>query len=676
MNARMNSLLLLLPLLGGCISSPRHHASAFPTVSVMHVHAQALLANAMRYAAPENRLFDAASGFPVEGWNQDPAQGLHLRAFTQLTAIGEWVELLAVVASGKATPPEITEQRAREQLRLVIRTLRRNQASPRLSDRGLLVNFLAFMPDHQDGPLAGDVSLHQFTGAFGDAKGRAIWDALARQQWLELRSQGKEATIRRGIHYGSGQFKGALAPYNNDADRSAILGILDQRVVTIIFGDNANLSASIGKAIGMLLHPDVRSDPELQETRREMEAFLEAQRPGYEHLYDRETGRFFFGWDATRGQWVGWDGNPARNDYFINEFRGPTLFVILRYGFPATILSNMGTIVRPFPARDGTLRSFPMAWDGSAFQILGLGVMLDELHDPSWSALLRNAVTVMIDFSLENRLPGLLSESYTGNGVQYTGRVGIPDMAVNSGGRIVTAPSLYPLGAAYQLDPERVEAFLKLNWQVITNQLLTEHGPWEGLDTTTCQPIRFQTAAHTLALALGLLGTGPEAMQRYLDSKELSPRLRGWREPGHAIEMLAPACQVFAWTAHGAIATSRTATGFRVRGEHLEQPGIAIMPEAGKTLDLSNGRLTLRYTSARDITDATLQFKPADGAPPILNQVRMGMKRTTGKGAQLTLILPSSPGLKKIKEVVLTWGHPGLPSTEDLTLDSLRFDPL
>ena len=48
----------------------------------------------MRYVAPENRMIDPASGYPFEGWNQDPARGLFLRSFTQLTAIGQCMELL------------------------------------------------------------------------------------------------------------------------------------------------------------------------------------------------------------------------------------------------------------------------------------------------------------------------------------------------------------------------------------------------------------------------------------------------------------------------------------------------------------------------------------------------------------------------------------------------------
>src|SRR5881397_1070651 len=58
----------------------------FPTIPAEHKHVHALAENAMRYVAPQNRIIDAASGYPVEGWNQDPKRALFLRSFTQLTA--------------------------------------------------------------------------------------------------------------------------------------------------------------------------------------------------------------------------------------------------------------------------------------------------------------------------------------------------------------------------------------------------------------------------------------------------------------------------------------------------------------------------------------------------------------------------------------------------------------
>ena len=46
--------------------------------------------------------------------------------------------------------------------------------------------------------------------------------------------------------------------------------------------------------------------------------------------------------------------------------------------------------------------------------------LLGELTSPSWRTLLQETVTVEADYALRNRLPGFLSESYTGDGVQYT----------------------------------------------------------------------------------------------------------------------------------------------------------------------------------------------------------------------------------------------------------------
>ncbi|MGZ3379633.1 MAG: hypothetical protein ACXVBB_05155, partial [Isosphaeraceae bacterium] len=64
-------------------SSPGETQFHFPTVPPQHRHAHELLSNAMRYLAPENRMIDPVSGYPFEGWNQDPAKGLYLRSFTQ-----------------------------------------------------------------------------------------------------------------------------------------------------------------------------------------------------------------------------------------------------------------------------------------------------------------------------------------------------------------------------------------------------------------------------------------------------------------------------------------------------------------------------------------------------------------------------------------------------------------
>ena len=66
----------------------------------------------MRYLAPANKMIDPASGYPFEGWNHDPKQGLFLRSFTQLTAIGLYMELLANIVAGHADTPDLSREQA------------------------------------------------------------------------------------------------------------------------------------------------------------------------------------------------------------------------------------------------------------------------------------------------------------------------------------------------------------------------------------------------------------------------------------------------------------------------------------------------------------------------------------------------------------------------------------
>ena len=93
--------------------------------------------------------------------------------------------------------------------------------------------------------------------------------------------------------------------------------------------------------------------------------------------------------------------------------------------------------------------------------------------------------------------------------------MGIPEIAVTPAPRITNTPSLYTLGIAYMIAPEKIERFLAGNWPAVS-ELLTDHGPWEGFNVASQKPISVQTSAHTLSLILGLLGTGPENMRRYL----------------------------------------------------------------------------------------------------------------------------------------------------------------
>jgi hypothetical protein len=627
---------------------------------------------------------DLASGYPFEGWNQDPKQGLFLRSFTQLTAVGLWMELLANVAAGRADTPFLPREKALADLTQLVRTIRQDQHDPRLSAQGLLGNFLDLASGKRLGPLASDVDRQRFLDAFGPEKGEAIWKALEARGWIAPRGNGKEADVRRGDGYGYDHFDGPLAPFRDEATRQKVMAILDQRVVTVVFVDNANLSASVAKTIGALLTPALKDRPGVAELRRELDQFLDDQREGYRRLYDPKTGLFYFGRDATRDRLFGWvdlEGKwvTGHVDYLVNEFRGPATFVVLRYGLPIDAVKNLGFKVKPYRMRDGREVYALAPWEGSAFQALGLGLWLDETSSPAWRRLLETVVDIEADYAERHGLPGFLSESYTGNGTQYTGDVGIPDITVSPRPRVTDAASFYTLGTAYTVAPEKVERFLAANWPAV-KPLLTDHGPWEGFNVTRREPIRFQTTPHTLSLALGILNSGSADMKRYLDARGLGEKLAEVFRPGEGVDLLAGDAKAFAWAQKDRPVHSTRENGtFRVRGEGVTQLGIAFVVPGPDGANLSGGELTLRYRGTGLAGPAVIDLKPAGGNPAdaglIPTQVFTHLADTGDREEDLQVTLPATPGLTRVKEVVLVASPAARGRALDLTVTRLTVSP-
>jgi hypothetical protein len=673
--------------MGRADAEPRAVAPAafhFPTMTANHPRVQALLINALRYVAPESGTVDPISGYPFEGWNQDPAKGLYLRSFTQLTAIGKWMELLSNVAAGAADTPYLSREQALERLLQVARSLRHDQKDREVSAKGLLGNFLDLAGGKRQGPLASDLCRQSLVDAFGPERADALWEALRTKGWIVPDRKNHRATIARSGTYGARFFDGPLAPFADEPTKHKLMALLDQRVVMIVFGDNANLTRSVAKTIGALLTPTVKDREPAGLVRHELEAFLEDQQEGYTYLYDAKVGLFHFGWDATRNRLFGWEdeqGNwqTGHLDYLVNEFRGPATFVVLRYGLPADAIRNLGFKIKPYRLHNGHEVYTLAPWDGSAFQALGLGLAMQELQSPGWRKTLENAVDIEIDYAVRNRLPGFLSECYTGDGQLYTGQVGIPDIAVDNAGRITDAASLYTLGVAYTIAPAKVEQFLEHNWGMVS-RLLTDHGPWEGFNVAKQEPIQFQTTAHTLALAVGLLGTSSTSMSRYLEFSGMAPRLAEIHKVGQPANLLGGQQQVYAWAQPGVpIHSKRVGESLHVHAERASQVGIAFVAPDKQSLDLAGGKLTLRYRSAHAIGHALVAFKPVgyDSAPRCLipKELFTRFRATNGQEAEIQVPLPAMPGLRGIQEVVITCGPDPKNRPLDLTITQFAFTP-
>jgi len=661
------SLLAVAGLLVGC--APDAAKFSLPTIPPEHKHARALAANAFRYTDPAHGLTDPVSGYPVEGWNQDPERGLYLRSFTQLTAIGEWVELLACIAAGQADNPYRTRAEALRDLEQVVTSLLADQADTTLSANGLLSNFIGFKGSRRVGPLTSRVRRADFLEEFGDELGTRIWNDLAEHGWIVHEKDGAEASVRRSATYGKKHFDGVMAAHADPERITAIMKLLDARVVKIIFGDNVNLTASVAKGMGALLDASLRDSTRATQVRESMERFIENQREGYRLLYDDESRSFGFGWDAAEKRFVGWESEDGhwtsgRMNYFVNEFRGGWMFVALRFGLPLDSIAAGSVVLKPCRLTDGTERYAPAAWDGSAFQILGLSLFMQELHTAGWGTLLRNAVAYELDYARRHDMPGLLSESYSGNGTEYTGAVGLPDVAVTKEERITDAPSLYTLGVAYQISPETVEAFLAEEWGVVKT-LLTDHGPWEGLKVSTGEPIRFQTAAHTLSLLLGLIGTADLNMERYLAHHRLDGNLQDLYVSGASTDLLSDAFKGVGWSQGSDRFEVEHADGvFSVQGKGAAGPHLALLAQTEQGTNLSGTTLRLRYRSSAALPSCVMQIKPRQPRA-IMNSVHLDI-RNTGDGEQeIEIPLPETPALADVSELVFVLA----PGEEAVNLD-------
>ncbi len=679
------ALLLLLVLVAGCRTASPHQQTAFnfPNVNPAHTHTRLLLENAMLYTGAANVMTDPVSGYPVEGWNQNLKQGLYLRQFTQLTAIGEWLELMANIAAGYSDNPCISRDEAKTRLIRIVGSLRHDQQDPRVSAEGLLVNFIGFKNSQRIPPLSEIIEKQKFIDAYGEGKAAILWKAMREKGWIVPHHDDKEADIRRSGQYGTNYFTGPLAPFAADADTARIMALMDRRVVQIVFGDNANLSASMAKAIGALL--EVRDDPAISALRTEMELFLENQQAGYAHLFDAKTDTFVFGWDATRDRLFGWEdgaGNytVGHMNYLVNEFRGPLTFVTLRYGFPAAAVANAGFTIKPFRTRAGDDIYTLATWEGSAFQSSGLTVFMQELEDAGWRKILENTVDIELDFAARNQLPGFLSEAYSGQGVEYTGRIGIPDIAIAEELRITNAPSLYTLGAASQIAPDKIERFLETNWPAIS-RLFTKHGPWEGFDTESRTAIKYQTTAHTLALILGGIGSAPDNMRRYLEFKGLRDNLLAWYAPGNAVNFLSPETQIIPWTSDGSpINFSRGENLLHIAGHPLRNGHITLTVPQAEGVNLSNGELIIRYRASTPVEHAVITLTEVQGGPyaepQFPTQIFVRFKATESGAGEIHIPLPATPGLARTKKLVLALGKDNEAMEADLTITALKFVPL
>jgi hypothetical protein len=166
-------------------------------------------------------------------------------------------------------------------------------------------------------------------------------------------------------------------------------------------------------------------------------------------------------------------------------------------------------------------------------------------------------------------------------------------------------------------------------------------------------------------------------MHRYLESKGLQGRLAEFFEVGEGADLLTHS-PAFAWTAKGdTLDSGKSGRDFHVKGDKLGQFGIAFVPS--KEVNLSGGLLTLRYRSVGAVEPVSIDLKPAkpstDDSGLIPRSITARLLDTKGGEGEIRVPLPATPGLAKIKEVVI-FHERAERGPVDLTVTHLEVTPI
>ncbi len=108
--------------------------------------------------------------------------------------------------------------------------------------------------------------------------------------------------------------------------------------------------------------------------------------------------------------------------------------------------------------------------------------------------------------------------------IVYNFPLGIKEIAFDQSFSVETTPSVYNLGAAHMFRPAEVEALLQ---ELIANHrdLVSDHGLWEGKNMNNNLVVTDQVFNNNATFILGMTGTGPDYMTRYLENKGLAAKL-------------------------------------------------------------------------------------------------------------------------------------------------------
>jgi hypothetical protein len=195
------------------------------------------------------------------------------------------------------------------------------------------------------------------------------------------------------------------------------------------------------------------------------------------------------------------------------------------------------------------------------------------------------------------------------------------------------------------------------------------------MNVVTRQPIKCQTAVHTMSLILGCLDVADEAMARYLAHRSLSGQLARVYPVGRPVNMLAPEVRTIVWSPdRSELAVTGGARGVRLRGGKIGKAAVTWQfeqPESG--VDVSGGELRIRYRNRATAIKAVVSLeRPAADGRSVSQEIFVTFRHTLVRAQELRIPLPATPSLLGIKKVTLMIGSGTDVKKVDLSLLDFR----
>ncbi|MSR76934.1 MAG: J domain-containing protein [Candidatus Omnitrophica bacterium] len=245
----------------------------------------------------------------------------------------------------------------------------------------------------------------------------------------------------------------------------------------IAYVDNANLSGSLMVVIGALLEakrakpqPSKAFDAAIEKAQQ----ILDAQKKGYEALFNPARGLFRGGIKKSSGDWI----HPNYYiDRLFSEHAGKTAAIISYFGFDEAGYTNLGPAFRTHTFRDQSTGDIAATWDGGVFQFIWNFPFVGD--SKLWKTLAENHLKAITDEAHQKNLGGVLSASW--DGASYNAGIGHA-FRENSNPVIKNnVASLYSLDGYTSISAKTVAA-----WRSgIVTQVPELMGPYGNFDSMT-----------------------------------------------------------------------------------------------------------------------------------------------------------------------------------------------